>query len=119
MITAPLDDLRQRASHVIDTLRSRVAPCSAEKIASTAYIGGGSLPTQGLPSVAIALLSERIPDQELARRLRTGTPAVIGRLQAGRLLVDMRAVLPRQDEGLVEALAAALEDRGYQPSSST
>ena len=115
MISAPLDDLQRRASHVIDALRSRVAGCSAETIASTAYLGGGSLPSQGLPSVAISLVSDRISEEELARRLRIGTPAVVGRLQAGRLLVDMRAVLPRQDESLLEALVAALENCGPPP----
>ncbi len=115
MITAPLDDLQRRAHHVVDALRSRVAPCSAETIASTAYLGGGSLPSQGLPSVAVAIASEQISEEELARRLRAGSPAVVGRLQAGRLLVDMRAVLSRQDESLVAALAAALENCGPPP----
>lgn len=108
LLTAPLEELQRRAAQILDELKSQAAGFHAESIASTAHVGGGSLPGQGLQSVAIALSSERISDEELARRLRTGTPAVVGRLRAGRVLLDLRAVLPRQDECLLEAIVAAL-----------
>ena len=108
MIAAPIEELRQRAEQVAGALESRAAGIRAEVIASTAHIGGGSLPSQGLPSAAVALSSDRVSEDELARRLRSGTPPVVGRLQNGRLFVDLRTVLPRQDESLVEALVAAI-----------
>ncbi|TFH27133.1 MAG: L-seryl-tRNA(Sec) selenium transferase, partial [Myxococcales bacterium] len=110
MLTATVEDLHRRAECIIDELNSRVAGFSANIVASTAHVGGGSLAGQGLDSVAISLRCDRASDEELARRLRTGTPAVVGRLQGGCVLVDMRAVLPRQDEDLVVALAATFEN---------
>jgi hypothetical protein len=32
------------------------------------------------------------------KKLRLGEPAVIGRVAEGQLLLDMRSVLPREDE---------------------
>ena len=42
----------------------------------------------------------------LAAGLRLGTPAVVGRVQQDRLLLDLRTVLPRQDTQLVAAVEA-------------
>jgi len=44
----------------------------------------------------------------LARRLRSGTPAVVARVHEGRLLIDARSVRDAEVETLVGALAAAL-----------
>jgi len=44
----------------------------------------------------------------LARRLRTGHPPVVGRIEAEALLLDPRTVLPHQDRELVEAVRKAL-----------
>jgi L-seryl-tRNA(Ser) seleniumtransferase len=41
---------------------------------------------------------------ELSKRLRTGTPAVVGRIQQDRLLLDLRSVLPHQDSAIVDAV---------------
>jgi L-seryl-tRNA(Ser) seleniumtransferase len=49
-----------------------------------------------------------LSDADLAYRLRTGTPAVMGRLRDGRLVLDMRTVLPPQETALVDALRQAL-----------
>jgi L-seryl-tRNA(Ser) seleniumtransferase len=45
--------------------------------------------------------------ESLAVPLRRGEPAVVGRLEAGRLLLDLRSVAPADDERLVDAVAAA------------
>ena len=43
----------------------------------------------------------------LARRLRAGEPAVLGRLQGGKLLLDVRTVFAEQEAALVEAVIDA------------
>jgi hypothetical protein len=46
-----------------------------------------------------------------------GTPAVVGRIQQDRLLLDLRSVLPHQDLAIVEAAGRiALEGK---PNAST
>jgi len=94
MIAATLADLRARAERMAAMLGDAAAIVSCESA-----IGGGSLPGETLPSFAVALTSAS-PD-DLARRLRLGTPPVIGRIADGRLLLDMRTVLEEQEAALV------------------
>lgn len=68
-----------------------------------AFAGGGSLPEERIVSCALAL-RPAIGAEEAAALLRSGRPAVIGRINEGRLLLDMLAVA--DDELLV--LTAAL-----------
>jgi L-seryl-tRNA(Ser) seleniumtransferase len=77
-----------------------------------AAVGGGGAPGVTLPSAAIAL------DENLALPLRTGpavrrgdVPAVVGRLEKGRLLLDLRSVDPADDDVLVAAIVAAASAR--------
>ena len=107
MICTPRAELEQRAGQVAATLVKQVPGTSAEVIATTAYVGGGSLPDQGLPSVAVAIRCDDRSDEALAQRMRGGSPPVVARLQGGRLIADLRAVLAEQDERLQRALVAA------------
>jgi L-seryl-tRNA(Ser) seleniumtransferase len=56
--------------------------------------------------VALALICSKNGPDELARRLREGDPAVVARIVDGRLLFDLRTVLPDQDDALLERLLA-------------
>jgi L-seryl-tRNA(Ser) seleniumtransferase len=76
---------------------------------TTAYVGGGALPQQGLPSHAVALRCVQIGAEALAERLRAGTPSVVGRKHDGRVFLDLRTVreteLPAIDHAVRQALA--------------
>jgi len=71
-----------------------------------ATVGGGSLPGETLPSVALAIPGRGAV--ALLDRLRRGDPAVIGRIEDGAVLLDLRSVDPAQDADLARALEAAL-----------
>ncbi|MBX9789157.1 MAG: L-seryl-tRNA(Sec) selenium transferase [Pirellulales bacterium] len=109
MVTTSIAELRRRAEHMVAQLRSRTTGLTIGVMSTTAYLGGGSLPGQVMESVAITLGGGQFSEETLARRLRLGNPAVVGRLQNGCVLVDLRAVLPRQDEELIGALIAAMQ----------
>jgi L-seryl-tRNA(Ser) seleniumtransferase len=64
-------------------------------------VGGGGAPGVELDSAAVSL------PESLAEPLRRGEPAVVGRLEQGRLLLDLRSVAPADDERLLAAVAAA------------
>ena len=100
MISAGVDELQERARRVMDgTARLRL-------VESSAAVGGGSLPGQVLPSVAIEIADAGAGADELAGRLRKHSHPVIGRIHAGSLRLDMRTVLPRDEDALREALRA-------------
>ena len=71
-----------------------------------AAVGGGSLPDETLPTRLVALRVEG--EAALAARLRAGTPPVVARLEHDQLLLDVRTLLPEDDDLLVGALQAAL-----------
>lgn len=73
----------------------------AAVVASRASVGGGSLPGQELASWALALPG---PAEALARRLRLEEPAVFGRIERDQVLLDLRSILPEDDESLIEAV---------------
>ncbi|MGH7194764.1 MAG: hypothetical protein ACREJM_14690, partial [Candidatus Saccharimonadales bacterium] len=53
-----------------------------------------------------ALTPAEMSIDRLATRLRTGRPAVVGRVHENRLYLDLRTVFPRQDLDLVAAVRA-------------
>jgi L-seryl-tRNA(Ser) seleniumtransferase len=85
---------------------SGVAGCEVIEVESP--VGGGSLPEQVLRGSGLALRpAGRTSADRLALRLRTGDPAVVGRVFGGRVVLDPRTVAPEQDEDLVRAVRAA------------
>jgi L-seryl-tRNA(Ser) seleniumtransferase len=101
MIGRPVEELRKRATAIARELGPR---SSAIDVRST--VGGGSLPGETMPSVAVAIRSAS-PDRLLAA-LRLGTPPVIGRIEDGRAVFDVRTVEPDDDDALRAALVSAL-----------
>lgn len=98
MLAASVPELRARAGAIAQALA-----WPAERVRdSEATIGGGSLPGDRVPSVALAAPGAHA--EQRAMRLRTGTPAVLGRVHAQTLLLDLRSVLPEQDADLIAAL---------------
>ena len=98
MISAPAEQVQQRAQQLaqaIDLPMVSVVACQSA-------IGGGSLPGETLPSFALALTTEQ-PD-ELVRTLRNDTPAIIGRIHQGQVLLDLRTVQPHEEAALVAAI---------------
>jgi L-seryl-tRNA(Ser) seleniumtransferase len=100
MIGTAVDDLRTRAASLVDDLGDRV-----EIVDVRSTVGGGSLPGETLPSIGLALTGGS-PSRRMAA-LRRGTPAVIGRIDEGRVVLDLRTVPPDADELLARAIAAA------------
>jgi len=103
MIATPLKEVERRARRW-----ARAIGPPAQVQPSTSMVGGGSLPGEGLPTRVVAIPGEGAWLAELARRLRTGRPPVVGRVEAGALLLDPRTVLPGQDADLVRAVREAL-----------
>jgi L-seryl-tRNA(Ser) seleniumtransferase len=72
----------------------------AEAVDCVAAVGGGGAPGVQLPSAAVSL------PESYAVALRAASPPVVGRLEAGRCLLDLRTVAPEDDELLVAAVRA-------------
>jgi L-seryl-tRNA(Ser) seleniumtransferase len=105
------DEIRPRGEQFVARLRAESAAPSAfslEPVASAA--GGGALPEITLPSWAIAIFSAA-PD-DVARQLRLGSPAVLARVNEGRTLIDLRTVLPKDDDALLRCIVRCTLKQG-------
>ncbi len=82
-----------------------------EVVAEASTVGGGALPLTELPGFALALSPRSLSVDEFSGRLRLGIPAVVGRIQEGRFLVNPRTLAQAEEKALVAAVAAALAHR--------
>jgi L-seryl-tRNA(Ser) seleniumtransferase len=103
MITAPQAEVSKRAADLADTLRA--SNIDAEVVTTSASVGAGAFPTRGIPSSGVALSGDAAA---LERRLRSGTPPVIGRIADDRLVLDLRSVPAVDDTELASAILRAL-----------
>lgn len=94
MIRMPAEVIEARA-------KALLAQMPGELVAGESVIGGGSTPEQSLATWLIAL-----PESAEAR-LRAHDPPVIGRIEGGRLLLDLRTVFPEDEPTLMDAVRAA------------
>jgi L-seryl-tRNA(Ser) seleniumtransferase len=109
-LSTAADAIQSRAELLLSQLRARSNSPGAYSLQGVASApGGGALPAQTLPSWAVAI-SCPSPDHVL-RQLRLGTPAVFARVQDGRVLVDLRTVLPEDEELLLGRIAACSIDK--------
>ncbi|MDF2706730.1 MAG: selenocysteine synthase [Nonomuraea muscovyensis] len=90
--------LRRRAGGLAARLRDKAV--AAEVVDSAGVVGGGGAPGVRLRGAAVAL------DERLAGVLRRGEPPVLGRVERGRCLLDLRAVPEADDETLLNAVLA-------------
>ncbi len=101
MIAASQHTVRVRAEAIAARAGERV-----EAVATEATVGGGSLPGETLPSFGVAIGGG--PANGTLAALRQGTPAVIGRIEGGRVVLDLRTVEPERDAELQAAIDAVI-----------
>ncbi len=99
MIAVPLESIEDRARGWAEQLEGEV-------VDGHSTVGGGSLPGETLPTKLVAF-QVASPDA-LARHLREGEPAVIGRIEDDRFLLDPRTVSEEEEEMLIAAVRGAL-----------
>jgi len=100
MLTVDDAELRSRADRL-------AAATGGEVIGAVARVGGGALPLLELPGPAVSLDPGPAGADALAAALRAGDPAVVGRIEHGRVLLDPRTLAPEEVDAAATAVAAA------------
>jgi L-seryl-tRNA(Ser) seleniumtransferase len=104
-------DLAERAGRIADALA--VMNIDARTQDSEAAVGGGGAPGVSLLSAAVSLPVSLAAELRAGAAVRRGgTPAVVGRIEDGRLLLDLRSVSPADDERLTAAIQTAAAAAG-------
>ncbi len=102
MLALSREEIAGRARALIDELSGGALQLSLEDGESA--VGGGAGPASSLPTMLVAVTHARLNAQEIERLLRSSSPAVIGRISEGKVLLDLRTVLPDELPELVTTL---------------
>jgi len=94
-------DLERRAKALADRV-------SGDVVTRLSLIGGGAAPGRGVPSPVVRIATPN--PTVVARRLRTGTPPLIVRVDDGAIWVDLRAVAEEDDQLVTARLLAEVGD---------
>jgi L-seryl-tRNA(Ser) seleniumtransferase len=104
MITAPMQDVTRRSRRLLRQLKGVIGGHSSINLQpDVSEVGAGTLPLTKIPTQVVSVRSTRRSATEIERGFRNQDPAVLGRIQQERFLLDMRMV---QDHELPEIVQA-------------
>jgi L-seryl-tRNA(Ser) seleniumtransferase len=103
MLAASSDEVKEKAGVLLEQLRQ--AEVSAHLVAVEGQVGGGSVPTQTMPSWAVALDGDV---ESLEKKLRLGENTIVGRIHDGKYLLDVRTIWVEDFPLIVRALKEAM-----------
>ena len=101
MLHARADDLLTRAHAMADALHARGVAASI--VSAESAVGGGAAPDQGLATWLVAI-DGHVPPHELARRLRSGEPAVVARIVDDQVALDPRTLADNEVDAVLDAV---------------
>ena len=104
MLSQDTAALEARAAAICARLAKAGIPSAV--VNSTATVGAGAFPGSELHSYAISF--DQHPEN-LEAVLRSGPKPVVGRVHDGRLLLDMRSVMPAEDSLLSDMILRAMQ----------
>ncbi len=107
-LTEPRGDVKKRARKLMARLRrTGLSGLTFEIKEATAAAGGGSLPTQDIPTAVIAVKSAKITASRMEMKLRQAAVPIIVRVDEDEILIDLRTVSEEEFGFVVDALRRA------------
>lgn len=91
-ILATKSEIRNKAENFISQLEERTSFYFCELVNETSQIGGGTMPTEEIETIAVAITSEMLSANELSEKLRENKQAIISRRKADQVLLDFRTI---------------------------
>ena len=89
-----VDELENTANFINSRLKNPL-----EVVRTTTYVGGGTMPNKRIPSVALAVKGNANENEAKFRK-----NLVIGRIEEGKFLLDLRSVLDADVQNLIEKI---------------
>jgi L-seryl-tRNA(Ser) seleniumtransferase len=103
-LTAPIENLRNRAERLAPQLAQLDAIASAVAGETRSPIVGAVSRDGGMPSYGVILTPADGNARGLSDRFSQASMPIIGRVEGEQFVLDLRTVFPRQDRLLVEAI---------------
>ncbi len=103
-ILATTSDIELKAQQFIDKVEDECTSYSCKLLDEVSQIGGGTMPTEEIPTKAVALTSSKLSVNQLSEKLRLYKPAIISRRKDDHVLLDFRTITDEELVIIVEAL---------------
>lgn len=94
MLKLSLNELKKRGNQIREKIKPSHLTIDIEK--TNSQMGSGTLPLIEIPSIALAIKSEKYSSRKLAAKLRQNQPPVIGYIRDDKYFLNLRTV--REDE---------------------
>lgn len=108
MLTRPLEELRKQAQSLAAQLSNLSDDLTVEVTSGSSQTGSGSLAAMDLPTYLVSVRTGSFSADDLARRLRTATVPVIGRIHKDAVLLDVRTIAVDQHDTVARMLTEVL-----------
>jgi L-seryl-tRNA(Ser) seleniumtransferase len=105
MLSTPLARLHERGVELLRLIAEHAPGVTAELNEGVAYLGSGSLPTETIPSIVVALTVPGMNAEALSRRLRKDESCIFARIENERVRLDLRTVSGEQLPRIAAALS--------------
>lgn len=109
-VVRPLETIKQQAESFITELAEKTGEYQVELLESTSQIGGGTMPGVELSTYVAGISHKLLSAQELADRLRNCRPAIITRIQEGKVYIDFRTIKQEEMPIILNSLLEISQD---------
>ncbi|MGE5404326.1 MAG: L-seryl-tRNA(Sec) selenium transferase [Candidatus Saccharibacteria bacterium] len=113
MLTMDIKEMRAAADKLAGAIRKKIHKVNdqvdVEVTKVMDMVGGGAYPTEELPGYAISIKVSGSAEA-LAVKLRSGSPAILTRVQNNSVMLHVRTLLSGDEEALPELVSLALEE---------
>jgi L-seryl-tRNA(Ser) seleniumtransferase len=101
MLARTPDQMKVQAGELADALRRRQPGWTVTTGPDTSFLGGGTLPEEGMPSFTVRITVPGVSADELARRFRLAAVPVVARIHDAQVVLDMRTVSPSDHDDIL------------------
>ncbi|MEA2013935.1 MAG: L-seryl-tRNA(Sec) selenium transferase [Thermodesulfobacteriota bacterium] len=96
-LTEPVDEVKKRANRLLSLLEGlSLEDLTFSIMEEHSMAGGGSLPTQEIPTIVVAISYDGIPPSKLERCLRKLEVPIIARIFEDKVLLDLRTIIEEE-----------------------
>jgi L-seryl-tRNA(Ser) seleniumtransferase len=107
MVSMTLDECERRALFLAAGLKG-LPGLTVEVRDDSSEFGGGSVPTQQIPTKVVAVRHASLSLEALSAKLRLGRPCIFARVQHERILMDVRTLQEGEEDEVIASLGRIL-----------
>lgn len=109
MILMPAEQVKQKCNTLKRKLQSKIKDCTFKIDKGESMVGGGSMPTEKIPTYVIKVSNNRLSPETMEEKLRLGETSLVARVYDNELVLDGRTLFKRDFDEIVECFRKVLE----------